>query len=396
MRKIMKKKVTVNVIFIVIFSTMISLPLLFMNREEGKISKIENKTLAQKPELYLSDGSLNMSYISEFEDFFNDNVGFKEKALTMNILLKYKLFGVLDIPNWLLGKDGNLFYTTGGEDIEVYTGRNTYSEDVMQSITNNLEYMNKYFEQAGCVTYNMFIPNKEAIYSEMYDSSIYHSEKSRMDLLTEYMAEHTNLNIINIKDALLNSKQEQLYYRAYDASHWNMNGAFVGYYELMKEIQKDYPDIDILDKEDFEITEEPFRGLMSYYSDIKLLNDNFDFDDVVYEYSLKEGYHAVMDEKPLNGEKIDPNLNFYHFENDSAGNSKTMLIVGDSYMYCFMLPMLGESFQHVYFVRNTNAETIIELAKEINPNIFVFEIAERVVNEPYFEYMSGYKNYLEF
>lgn len=391
-----KKNVIINGIFIALFAVMISLPLLFFNHEEGKISKIENKTLTQKPELHLADGSLNTSYISEFENYFNDNIGFKEQALTVNIWAKYKMFGVLDIPNWLLGKEGNLFYTTGGEDIATYTGKNAYSEETMQRITENLGYMNQYFGQLGCTTYNMFIPNKEAVYSEMYDPDIYHNEESRLDLLEQYMTVHTDMNVINVKDALISRKDEQLYFKSYDASHWNMNGAFVGYQELMRQIQKDHPEIKVLNKDDFIIGEEAFSGLMSYYSDIKLLDDAFDFDDVVYEYSLKTGYHAVMDENPLNGKEIDPNLNFYHFENDVVDNSETLLIVGDSYMYCFLLPMLGESFEHVYFVRNTDADTIIELAHEIEPTIFVFEIAERVVNEPYFAYMSGYENYLEF
>lgn len=389
-----KKNRVINGVFIALFVAMICLPLLCFNRIDGKFSAIENKTLTSKPELYLGDGSINPSYISQFESYFNDNVGFKEEALATNILVKYKLFGLVDIPNWLLGEEGNLFYTTGGEDIRTYTGQNVYSEETIASMVENLSYMNQYFEQQGCTTYNMFIPNKEAVYSELYDQDIYNAGEGHLDSLEKYMSENTDMNVINVKDAMISQKDDQMYYKVYDASHWNMNGAFVGYQELMQEIQKDYPDIRILNKEDFEISETPFSGLMQYYTSIPVLDDNFAFDDIVYEYNLKGGYHSVMDETPLNGKAIDPNLNFYHFENDTIDNSETLLIVGDSYMYCFLLPMLGESFEHVYFVRNTSPETIIELAQEIEPTVFVFEIAERVVNEPYFAQMSGFKNYL--
>lgn len=109
-----KKNAIINSAFIVIFALMLSLPILFINHEENKASKIENKMLAQRPELYLEDGSLNKLYIAEFEDYFNDNIGFKEEALIVNILLKDKIFGILDIPNWLVGEEGNLFYTSGG------------------------------------------------------------------------------------------------------------------------------------------------------------------------------------------------------------------------------------------------------------------------------------------
>lgn len=385
----------INSIFIFMFIAIIVLPLLFFNHREGKFSAIENKNLAPKPEMYLADGTLNESYITQYETYFNDNVGFKEEALAINILLKYKLFGVLDIPNWLLGEDGNFFYTTGGEDILTYTGQNAFSEERISNMVRNLEHMNTYFEQNGCRTYNMFIPNKEAVYSEVYNQNIHNSGEGHLDSLAKYMKEHTDMNVVNIKGALMSQKDEQLYYKTYDASHWNMNGAFVGYQELMKVIQQDSPEIRVLEKDDFDVIETPFSGLMQYYTEIEMLDEKFSFQDVLYEYNLKGGYNAVLVEEPLNGKKIDPNLNFYHFQNETINNSETLFIVGDSYMYCFLLPMLGESFENVYFVRNTNAETIMELAEEIKPTIFVFEVAERVVNEAYFEQMSAFKNYME-
>ena len=336
-----KKSKISNGIFIGVFVAIIFLPILFFNHVEGKISKMENKTLAQKPEFYLSDGSINPYFISEFESYFDDNIGFKEQALAINIVGKYKLFGVLDIPNWLLGKNENLFYTSGGEDIKTYAGMNTYSEETMRWMTENLEYMNEYFEQQGCTTYNMFIPNKEAIYSEMYDPNIYHAEESRLDLLGRYIEENTDLNIINVKDALISQKEENLYYKSYDASHWNMNGAFVGYQQLMKAIQKDNQNIRILNIDDFEIIEEPFCGLTSYYTDISIINDNFDFKDIIYNYNFIGGFHAVEDQYPLDGMEIDPNLNFYHYENSIVDNEETLFVIGDSYIYLFLLPMLG-------------------------------------------------------
>ncbi len=388
-----KKNAIINSAFIVIFALMLSLPILFINHEENKASKIENKMLAQRPELYLEDGSLNKLYIAEFEDYFNDNIGFKEEALIVNILLKDKIFGILDIPNWLVGEEGNLFYTSGGEDIATFAGANYFSEEAMQNMTDNLNYLNQYFKQQGCQTYNMFIPNKEAIYSELYDPNVYHAENSRMDILSQYIADHTDLNVINVKDALLANKSEQLYYKSCDASHWNMNGAFVGYQELMYAIQKHDPDIKILKKEDFDITENNYKGLMSYYTDVPILHNNFAYEDVIYSYHLRGEYHST-EETGLDGMVLNPNLNYHHYNNENASTRKKLLIVGDSYIYEFILPMLAESFEDVYFIRNADVETVIQLAEKAKPDIFVFEVVERACSEGYFSIMSGYSNYL--
>lgn len=385
-----------NCIFIIVFIVMIILSLICINRDPDKISQFENKVLAKKPELWGNGGKINESYIIEFEDWFDDNIGFKEQALTANIIFKNKIFHVLDIPNWLMGKDNNLFYTTGGEDIATFTGTNMFSEEAMLSITENLNYLNQYFEQQGCQTYNMFIPNKEAIYSELYDENIYHAENSRMDVLIQFVADHTNLNIVNLKNALLANKQDQLYFKSYDASHWNMNGAFIGYQELMYSIKEKKPDIQILSKQDFDIEEENFKGLMSYYTDIKAVHNSFNFEDTIFNYNLRGGYHAIMEETGPGGMILDPNLNFYHFYNENADTKETLFIVGDSYMYCFMLPMLAESFKDVYFIRNTDASLIVQLAKIVKPSIFVFEVVERVCSEGYFDIMSDYSGYLNF
>lgn len=386
-----------NSILIAVFFIMIFLPLICFNRQSGRISVIENKVLAARPNLIQENGKVNPDYISEYEDYFNDNIGLKEEALTANIIFKYKLFGVLDIPNWMLGKDDNLFYTTGGEDIRTYCGYNVYSESEMQKIAVALYSMNCYFQQKGCYTYNMFIPNKEAVYSDLYNPFIYHAEESRQDILCRYLMEKTDLSIINIKDVLIANKEKQLYYKSYDASHWNMNGAYIGYLELMKEIEKDIPYIKILNEDDFDISEEKYVGLMQYYTDVESINNSFDFEDVIYSYNLKGGFHSVMCENDPWETDIDPNLNYYHFYNEETDNKKSLFIVGDSYMYCFLLPMFAESFQNVYFIRNTEAETIIDLSSRIEPDVFVFEIAERVFYEDYYTYyMESYRNYLDY
>lgn len=391
-----KKNEICNIVFVIAFAIMICLPLLFLNHNQNKISVIENRTLAVKPNLWQQDGSLNKDFITEFEDWFNDNIGFKGQALAGNIIFKYKLFGVLDIPNWIEGDKGNFFYTTGGKDIETYAGKNLYSQETMQELSECLISMNRYFEQKGCKTYNMFIPNKEAVYSELYDEDVYHAEESRLDILTGYIKENTELNVFNVKQALINHKAENLYYKSYDGSHWNMNGAFIGYRELMSVIQKDYPEIVVLEKEDFEIREEPYTGLMSYYSDVPIIHNMFDIEDVLYHYDLRGGYHAVISQEAPGGLKIDSNLNFYYVKNESIDNNQKLFIIGDSYMYSFLLPMLGESFSEVYFIRNTNAEIVTELVEMVEPTIFLFEMAERVCTEEYLKLMAEYEPYLEF
>lgn len=384
-----------NITMIVCFALILGMPLLHINRVEGKISAIENKILTAKPDLFMADGKMNSNYMKEFESYLNDNIGFRDSAMAANLIIKYKLFHVLDLDNWYLGKNGETFYTAGGNEIRTYSGENRFTQEEMREMAENLIVMNQYFEAAGCDIYNVFIPNKEAVYGECYNPYIYHEENSRQDDFCKYLIENTGLNVINLKESLMEAaKEKRVFYKAFDASHWNMNGAFVGYQELMQKIEKTHPDITVLSLEDFEVTEEQWYGLSNYYDSSSAIKNCFRFEDTLYHYNLKKGWNYIVEQNPPEGMEINANLNYYHYSNEKADNQHCMLIVGDSYVYSFMMPFFAESVRDVYFIRNTDAATIVQLTEAANPDIFIYEVAERVGAKAYYDCMAGYQKYL--
>lgn len=383
-----------NIMLIICFALVIGVPLLSINRIEGKVSTIENKILAAKPDLFMANGEINTNFPKEYKRYFDENIGFRDNAMAANLILKYKLFHVLDLESWRLGEDGELFYTARGNEIKTYTGENIFTREDMQEMTENLICMNQYFEETGCDTYNMFIPNKEGIYSEKYSPYIYHEEKSRQDKFCEYLTENSALNVVNLKNPLMEAANGQrVFYKAFDASHWNMNGAFVGYQELMQEIAKKHADITVLSEEDFDVSEEQWEGLSNYYDSSDHIKNCFQFVDIVYHYNLKKGWNFTVEQQPPEGMEIDANLNYYHYFNESVDNPHCMLIVGDSFVYSFMMPFFAESVRNVYFIRNTDAETIVKLAEAVCPDIFVYEVVERVGDKAYYDCMEDYQQF---
>lgn len=390
-----KACVIMNIALIICFALVIGVPLLCINRIEGKVSTIENRILAVKPRVFMADGTINHSFATDFESYFDDNIGFRDSAMMAKLISKYKLFHVLDIENWYLGENGEAFYTARGNEVKTYTGENIFTQEEMQEMMTNLTHMNSYFSEVGCDTYNVFIPNKEAVYSEWYNPHImYHEENSRQDKFCSYLIENSNLNVLNLKEPLIEAaKKQRVFYKAYDASHWNMNGAFVGYRELMQEIAKKHSDIEVLSLEDFDVSEQQWYGLNNYYDVSPAIKSCFRFDDILYNYNLKRGWNYNVEQDPPEGIEIDANLNYYHYFNEAVDNQHCLLIVGDSYIYSFMMPFLAESVRDVYFIRNTNSATIVKLAEVVSPDIFVFEVAERVDAKAYYDCMAEYRMY---
>lgn len=75
----MKASKLFNVSLGVIFITMISIPLITVNRTAGQISVAENRALASFPSLKTVEGTFNTQIIKEYEAWFNDNLGFRDE-----------------------------------------------------------------------------------------------------------------------------------------------------------------------------------------------------------------------------------------------------------------------------------------------------------------------------
>lgn len=375
---------TCAVVTCVALGLMLILPLLCFNRDKSKISVVENKRLAQAPTLWNNNGTLNTKFIGGFENYFNDNIGFKQEAVVADIALSYKLFRKLKIPDDIEGKDGHIFYIPNG-DFSKYQGTGIYSDKDIDIMVNGLNTLKSYLSTLGIPFIFMAIPDKDVIYPEFFPEMVYQFSTERtFDRLFNSLNKETDIDASYIKDDLIKAKDSDLlYYRNYDPSHWNMNGAFVGYIALMTHIKKYFPFVKILQKENFIIEKIEHRGTLAYLSEFSILEDFFSLDDTIYSYTLKDGYHSQLSKDlPQNVELGTSLYNYYHYHNDSAAEKKTLFILGDSYIYDYLLNILAESFRDVYFINESYILTGngTALFEEIKPDCVVFENVEHILN----------------
>lgn len=276
-----------------------------------------------------------------------------------------------------------MYYTSDGIGIDTYQGRNILSDAKLNELTHSYSNMQSFFLNSGADFYMMTIPDKEAIYPEYYPDNINkYSDKTRIDLLDEYMIDNSNVNVFNLKQALLDNKgSEMLYFKNYDCTHWNMNGAFIGYTEIMNRIKQNYPELKVYEKDDFDINSVETKGSMVHLSTIKRINDSFHLKDRVDTYYLKDGYRSELKNDIPEGITVEANDKFFHYVNTNNANKPKLFIVGDSYIYSFLLPLFSESFSEVYFSNFTSAQKIMDLQNAINADIVLYEFVERVFNE---------------
>lgn len=147
----------------------------------------------------------------------------------------------------IFGKDNWLFFQNNedGASYHDYVGDNAFSEKELLAIMNNLEAQKHKAEASGAKFVLLIYPNKEIIYSDKMPSYIIReSETTRTDKLVAYLEEHSDLEVVYLKEPFLEQKDEiQLYYAT--DTHCNMLGAFVGLSELLGRIYGKELDLDV-------------------------------------------------------------------------------------------------------------------------------------------------------
>lgn len=366
-----KFKKVCEFLYIIGFVILISLPLLFINKDANAISFLENKKLAAPPQLFI-DKNINKNYIKAFETYVDENIGFKQQAIEYNLAFMYKWFDKIKIPNYVMGEHENMFYTNNGRGIEVWQGINKYTDDQKEYFTQCLENCNQKMLDMDCQFYLMGIPDKEDIYPEFYPKSILRSsEETPLDDLLLYVSENSDVRVLPMKQSLLEAKEETneyLYYKSFDPTHWNNLGAWVGYNVLLDYIQEDCPEIQRIDREDIELTFET-SDTLEFLQKSDLLRNVMYMPDKIWHIELKNPNAKQAEDSEWN------------YVNTNSSAKKDIMIIGDSYINSFdILPVLAESFQHVYYVHPSSDTQIAELFLEYQPDFLVYEFVGRMFN----------------
>jgi hypothetical protein len=391
---------------IAVFLFALFMPMVLINHIPKKILVMENKTAAEFPNIFTDEGKLNLSggWRSDFETYLNDNLGFKEFAVTLYTGIMHKLFNRYFEPHVLLGENNHLFYIPG--DISNPLSMPPYNlipEMELKITTDNISKIDAYCKQHNVYFLFVSVPDKEEVYSEYYPKAfIERPNISRLAQIVKYMNEHSDIDAIDLTDSLVAAKSNEdlLYYKSIDSSHWNMNGAFFGYLAIMNRLRDYQKDLFIMQKNNFSIQEIPVElttrnGLYLYKG----------FSDIKYDYQYKKGYSAqLMASYAGNTWQPDPSAELvlqelltrtdyfsyvHYYRNPSCITGKRFLIFGDSYIESFLVPFFSESFSETLFVLSPDGAIMGEVIEKFKPDFVIYEMVERMYTDNLFEHFAN-------
>lgn len=188
----------------------------------------ENKVMSSFPSLNTEDGTLNLDFFQEFEEYFQEHFAFRNEFVYADAKIQTSLFSVSNIDTVTYGTDGWLYYTSTLGD---YLGSNRMSDRQIYNLAHNLSLVRQYVEEKGSDFLLTIPPNKNTLYGEhmpYYDSYII-DPTHNIDLLTPKLQE-LEIPYADLL-ALFRNEDEVLYLKR--DSHWNMKGAIKAYNCMM-------------------------------------------------------------------------------------------------------------------------------------------------------------------
>lgn len=367
----MKQYRVYNYLLVLFFVLAISIPLILINTKQDRVSVAENRILASFPSLRGPDQKLNKHFITDFESWFNDNLGFRDQFTMLNTKMQYNLFGKITKTDTMMGNDHWLYYITP-DIIKDYQHLNIPSNEELAHMGDKFLNISNYLKSKNIPSIFMMVPDKKTIYPENYPDTILQvGAKSRTDVLIDYMNEHTDVNFFTPEKALkLAKKDATVYSPRVDNAHWNSYGAFVGYQELMKRVKQYYPNVKVLQWDDFDITRQ--EQTVSIYNALE-------FSEQGYLFNWKTPSTAIQ----VNGLLDNFNLVYPEYSYTYVNSDQTLpkaLVIGDSYFYGHLIPFLADSFSEFTFIHTENIDRLEKIVNVINPDIVIYENAERMFN----------------
>jgi len=238
-------KKTIYIVFTALFLAVALIPfagMFFYQTDETA----EGRTLAEKPS-FTEDGKINLNIGTDYEDYFGDHFAFRSELVDLDATLKLDLFATSSEDKVIVGKDGWLFYA---ETLNDFSGTVKLSDGDINRLARIIKMESDYCRTNGKGYVFTVAPNKNSIYPEkMAAYYLAASENTNLENINEALVK-LGVNVCDLQESLISAKAsgKQLYY-TYD-SHWNLEGATVGYKALLASVKKecgfDYADSDWL------------------------------------------------------------------------------------------------------------------------------------------------------
>ncbi|MGJ8560391.1 MAG: alginate O-acetyltransferase AlgX-related protein [Litorimonas sp.] len=356
-----------NLILVSLFALAVGLPFGFSIVDRNKeVSVTERRKLETMPALP-QDASTALAFPDQFNAYFADHFGFRDPLVNGYNIGKY-LIGDVASDNVMRGKEGWLYigspksgniYETS---IDSILNQTLYDDAMLKATAKSLLAKRDWLESRGIEYIFVAIPEKHTVYPEyLPDYAARPTGPNAYDQIVSYLQENTDLTVVDLKPPLLEAKKDaQVYFRT--DTHWNHNGAAIGFEKISQTIKQVLPNKDITLPAEF-VKHTPFRGDLSNmigFPDYDTLNPK-------PKFSVPCNFEELKFDEPVT----------IHSATLCPKANKSVLVFHDSF-FGALKSYFSENFARAeYFRSNIRYDDISEQIDVANPDLVIEQMVER-------------------
>ena len=334
-------------------------------------TRFENRPTGAWPALALS-----RDFAPAFDRAFSDRFGGRDALVRLHHGGLLRVFGVSSLRTVMVGDDG--WYYWLGEDGHSldrhYRATMDFSDAEVDGTVKELVRRSEWLASQGIAYVVAVVPDKFTIYPDHLPGWVSRSARpSPYDRVRDALVRDGRVAFIDLRPALLAAKpRERVYYKT--DSHWNYNGAIVGYDEIMRVVAQK------LGGKLAQVapsTRPPYVPGADYYSGDLLqmlgMPSRMGEDDVaplakVLGDTTRCAHRADKGEFP----------GFEFYVCDKAGLPRAV-VLRDS-MAIPLIPLLSENFSRAVYVSSRTLDR--EVIEREKPDVVIEELVERSLHAP--------------
>jgi hypothetical protein len=192
----------------------------------------EKRKLAARPGWPGTTAAL-WKFPGTFAAWYGDHFGLRARLIRWHALAMYRVFRQSPSDKVLLGRDGWLFYADDSS-LEDYRSAVPFTTAELERWRSVMETRQDWLARRGARLVIVLACDKYIIYPE-YLPAAYRRQGTayRVDQLADYLAQHSRLTVVSLRQPLEAGKEaDRLYHRT--DTHWNDRGAYLGYRAMLQ------------------------------------------------------------------------------------------------------------------------------------------------------------------
>lgn len=342
---------------------------------QGKLSEA---TSSPFPELDWSGSSIKAAGKALASGWLDKNFPFRGQLIRWYNYASASMFGSYSHKAPVaVGKEGWLFLAKDRtiDVLEEHRAATPLTGAQLDAIAALYEDRRVWLAERGIKYLLAVAPNKNSVYPEHLPAEFKQvGPVSRMDQIMEHLAGNTSLDVLDLRQPLLEAKKSHQVFYATD-SHWNAHGAFPCYQAVIERLGRHFPSLKPMDAKDFIAMEFTFLG-----GDLSYM---VGLEDLVTE--RKVAYEPIT---PFKARGVSTGTNKPGYAQPSQASEvrdaklPKAVFMHDSYFW-EILGFLGEHFSRAVYVwvkpglAGSQSFFDKELIEAEKPDVVIEQIAER-------------------